>query len=1083
MAAGLSRPDVWLGYCANRDPNDINTPSVWTALESTNFQVLSVTGQAHGRDYELAQPMAADPVLLVRDVNEYLNPDNPSSPLAGLVRPYREICALAQWPITAIGASVNLLNSGTWRGSNVDTYDPAFESYTTSASAPNWLDRYGVSSTITTTNPQQGTKCATYTVSAAGQGLAWGVPCIPGRQYTSSVYVRQSAANTLGLFLEGVTGAWDRCNRTVVAGLGTPDASWLSAAYTLVGSAADFAVTSAQMVLTLSAANSVRSGQIGSFYDSEQTISITAPVLATGDSYVVGLASRYVDANNHYRALLRFNSDQSVSVFIEQRLAGASSTLVSTALPFSYAAGDRFHLNFRTRGITLYASVWPRGAREGGLFTASTTSTSAALQVSGNVGPIAYRFPANTNANLPATFEQYSAIASVAGTTTSASGSYQRLSVTFTADGVARPAHVDDNPLGKLPQGLAVSVQTIGATSAATVNIDAIQHEQAATASAFISTGPVIYPLFRNFAERYPRTWRARGYEGIVAIPCVDALALLNKIFISNPADQAVRNTQPDYFWTLAGGADSTSFPDSSGHNGPALNLAAGKDGPGILPVAGTAIPITGDAGATGVLFDRNPTATPPGETVLGIGPSAGVQALPSAPVALPPVPGIPWAMSAAAWVQLENTGAGDQIVLTVQRVVGSSPNWRPIQLRVEPAQTRVLLITGITSTGAVFPTAIMDGELHHLVGTVEQTATTTTLNLYVDGSLGATTSVANATAGGILGLPADSVYVGGTFVLGDGTGVAQGTVAKVALWNRVLSAAEAGELYSAGLGINETSGARILHHLQDGPYNGPTRIAEASTETIMGVSTVDGSTDLLTDSLNTMQAEQGMFWVQPDGVIAFESRQNRWLRLTSTNTFGENGASAEIAYQDGIVFDHDPTYVFPVVTWTRNGGATALGGLPADRQEAMDSYFPRQFDGSSDLAEDSAAQDLADWIFYTHRAPNTRVAEIEIDPWTAQGTPYSMWAQVLGLEVGQRVTAVRRASSANAGAGLTMSVPCFIERVGTPEMTFTMGEERWTVTLQLSPIGAAPDGPTVQPWILEDTTYGVLDSTTVLGW
>ena len=52
------------------------------------------------------------------------------------------------------------------------------------------------------------------------------------------------------------------------------------------------------------------------------------------------------------------------------------------------------------------------------------------------------------------------------------------------------------------------------------------------------------------------------------------------------------------------------------------------------------------------------------------------------------------------------------------------------------------------------------------------------------------------------------------------------------------------------------------------------------------------------------------------------------------------------------------------------------------------------------------------------------------------------------------------------------------------PEISFVEGAERWTVRLQLSPVGSSAAGqPTVQPWILEDATYGVLDSTTVLGW
>lgn len=1087
MTAGISRPDVWFGFCANRDPNDVNTPSVWTALESSSLQVPSVTGLARGRDYELAQPMAADPVLLVRDPNEILNPDNPSSALAGLVKPYREIAAVCQWPITATGGNNNLINSGTWRGSNVDAFDPTFESYTTGAVAPNWLDRYAVSTVISTSNPFQGSKSVQYTIDTTGveQGLAWGVPCIPGRQYTSSAYVRQSAANTVGIFLEGVTAVWDRWNRTVVDGTGVPNASWNAVGYTITPNVpADYDVVPGTLTITLSSANTLKYATTGSFYDSDQTIRIKVPALATGDIFWQGLVSRYVDASNQYRAALQFATDGSMVLLIRRRLAAVETVLATLTLPFAYAAGSEFNLNFRTSGGALTATVWLITQRESASYQVSAFDTSAALQASAAIGLFAWRNTGNTNTNLATGFGEYAASASVAGTSTVVSGSYQRLSITYTADGLGRPANVDDNQLGKRPQGLAVSVVTVGATAAATVNIDAIQHEQAAAVSAFAAAGPVIYPLFRNLAERYTRTWRAKGYEGVVAIPCVDALAALNKIFVSNPADQAVLNAQPDFFYTLNGGTDSASFPDSSGNAGPPLTRYTSKYGPGTDIEPGAALNLPGAPGATGVQFTQ--------AGIAGFALSPGT-ALGTTAINWPPVTGSSWAMSFACWATLEDlVGTRLYALLAWTRDGAASGQilglWFELDSTGVPGTNTIELdLIGPTAAGGLIapvPDANSDGEAHHYAFSISISGSTADMSIWVDGVQSTTSHLITWPAG-----TAPLRYM----TLGlDTAGLTgyewNGVISKAAIWGRAITDTEVGTMVSSGaFGLDgETSGARTLRHIQDGPYNGPTRIRQQQTgqvQTGMGIPSFDPSIDLLTDALNTMQAEQGMVWAQPDGVIAFEGRQDRWLRLTSTNTFGESASTGELPYQDGIIFDPDPTYVFPVVTWARTGGETALGGLPADRVAASSASFPRQFDGSNDLFDDGTVQDIADWIFYSHRDANTRVAEVQIDPWTAQGTGYSMWAAALSLEVGQRVTAVRRAKAANGGAGLTMSVPCFIERVGMPEINFVAGQESWTIALQLSPIGSAAAGaPTVQPWILEDTTYGVLDSTTVLG-
>ena len=151
------------------------------------------------------------------------------------------------------------------------------------------------------------------------------------------------------------------------------------------------------------------------------------------------------------------------------------------------------------------------------------------------------------------------------------------------------------------------------------------------------------------------------------------------------------------------------------------------------------------------------------------------------------------------------------------------------------------------------------------------------------------------------------------------------------------------------------------------------------------------------------------------------------------------------------------------------------MGGLAADVAATNRRYFPRTFGASGDFETDQQAQDYADWVFYTHRAPNMRVETVTVNP-VANPT---LWHFALSVEIGHRIRVKRRAKAGNSGAGFTMTLDYFVENVTPRDLNFENGT--YFVDLELSPVGTGP-GPTVQPWILEDATLSVLDSTTVLG-
>lgn len=1053
MSAGVQRPDWSIMAAFNRDPNDATTPPVWVDLTT---RAKKASGLTRGRQYELDIPLAADPSLTLRDIEEYLNPANPSSPYYGRIEPYREILWQGVYPNAGTG---NLINAGTWRGNNVDAFDPSFESYA-SGSLPNWLTPINTTPTVGTATPFEGTKRVGYAYAAGTtvRGISWPVACIPGRQYTSSAYVRQDTASTQTITVgDQTTLADDFGNRTSASTWGTPRD--VGAAYANAGgTAGEHTVSGGSGLHSVSSTSTVYYDTTGSLLDGAVYATVTCPVVAAGAPIDLGVVARFTDTSNHYRAYARFETDQTITLVIVRRQAGANVTVVSVATSLTYNAGDelRLRFDFGPDG-TLKLSAWPIGQAPSDIWSTGTV-TNTDLTAAGAVGAMSQRETGNTNGTQSLAFDDLAAAGAVAGSNTTTTGAYVRLSVTFTA---TQPQHT-------------ISVRTTGTAVAGTALVDALQHEQGASASAFTTSGAVIYPVMRNYAERWPRKYGSAGFEGYAEVPCVDALALLNRIKINPEYAQAVLSTAPDYYWRLNDGTDTFRFADVSGNHQPPLTRFVSKYGAGTDIEPGTTISVPGVPGAAGVTItavNSGSAGSRPG-TALGVGRS--ISSVDS--VVLPPVLSS-WGMTFSAWVDLTANPTGDAQTICSIGTFAAIPAINPLWLRAGSTAVDLLFFPGVAPATQLVATgsAFTGSGPHHVVGIVSQDATNTTLTIFRDG-VKTTTTVSTATAGA-LAKQANTLLVG-CDNFGDTGFFLNGAVTEAACWNRALSDNEATALYAAGAPAfaGELSGTRITRHFALGPYVGAARISAGSTT--MQPPSWTGRIDLNVDSLNTTVAEQGTFWPAPDGAAVFEGRQDRWLRLTSRWTFGEDVASGEIPYLGDVEFDKDPTFVFPDVQVTRANGVTAVGGTPQAVAQALRRYFPLSYAATVDVQTDQQAQDMADWVFNSHRAALQRVSALVLDP---AANP-ALWPVVLGVEIGHRVTVRRRAKAANGGAGLTMTGDFFVESIGHDGIDFD--KSTWRTVLMLSPIGAgnAPAGPTMQPWILENTTYGVLDATTVLG-
>lgn len=1045
------RPELSIQVAFSSGPNDatsILTPvPIWKDLSALWVGAETVT---RGRQYELDQNQAAQPTIAWVDPNEYLNPANTSSPYYPYVTPIRQYLWQATWPNPAAG---NLMNSNqpaspAILGTDNAGYDPSFESYTV-GSVPPWitaLPLFGGGVHVSTTNPQQGTQDLAVTVPTGSlgtdpKGVRWHVPSVPGTTYTVSAYVRQDVANTVGIFVAGVAEAVDLFARTTASGWGTADVGGAWAIKT--GTSSDFSTVPGFGQIAPTAVASARIITVGAtVVDSVQQVYITVNQVATGGAIRAGLVARYVDTSNYLYAVADFNVDQSITVSIISRIAGVE-TVVDTATPqFPYTAGQTVGFAFSVNVTTLSAVCWRVTGRQPSFFDPMVLSSSALQQTAGQVGAYGRLQTGNTNSGPHVTYSDYRVSATSAGTTTTTTGSYVRLSKTFTAD---QPATT-------------VIVSTQMPTTSGNLWIDSVQYEVGSSATTFTTTGSTIYGVFRGFVERWPSEWDNQGFLGLCRSTAVDAFEPLNRYSLNTAFHQQILLSSPVLYWPLNDSSGTTTYGEQSGNNGPPLVNITSKYGAGTLPQAGASLDIPGDPGGSGVTFTPDPVnfATPRQQsTIIGAG-SATSPLL----TLWPPSGGQPWSGSFVLWVNVETLNTSIPLTIWDGKSVGSS-----VQLYIEtPDYTPHLIFTtpGFTF-GADGTSSLNDGRSHMISGTIVQDATNTTCTIWVDDTEEDGETV--ATSGNIPATPMGIVNVGGWFSTPYGyQGVVNGSISHVALFDYEIDVFNIWG-YGAQGGTGQLSGTRILVDLLFA-WNG--LYAVDAGRSVMGVDPVTSGTPILQACQDITATEQGNFWIDRDGVVRFAGRDDRYLNLTSLVTFGENTAGGEYPYQEGIGFDFDPTFVFNLVQVVNSDGVTAT---TADTSSQL-AFFPRSTQLSANTESDDDAIQLANWVLNKHAEPVQRVASITLDP-----AAYPLlWPVVLGLEVNDRVTVVRRPKAANGGAGITMTGDFFVEAISHNSVDLAAGV--WTTTLLLSPVDLSAG-----VFIFDNASWGTFDGPGVLGY
>jgi len=609
----------------------------------------------------------------------------------------------------------------------------------------------------------------------------------------------------------------------------------------------------------------------------------------------------------------------------------------------------------------------------------------------------------------------------------SGTGSWQRLTLTFTATSAV--------------SGITVFPSAASAAGSQ-VYLDGIQLEVGSSATAFTTSGPRIYPVFRGYIERYPQSWDSTGFKGYSDLGAVDALALLSKISLRDVMTQDMIQDGPLALFLL----DEASTPCVN-IGGNVLPPMAEYRVEGVTLV--TEVPL--NYGVPGPGVEQIGCVSQPADISVS-GTVAHYLVSNFMNDVLKRIGNILNGFTFECWFNVatnpSNGGplvTGDGVGTVAGRYIRLFMYGTNIGLECYNANT--------TTFDYQLPSTanLNDGRWHHMVGTEEFAGgSNITAKLYVDGKLDSQVTFARGGATMSIGkISAFATLFVGSFE----PGVVRGSISRIAAYDYPLSAARVASHYqSAGAFQGDKSGTRIVRILNWAGWKGPTSIQTGVT-TVAPATGLAGQTALAASQL-CETTEDGVFIASPNGVLTFMNRDWPLLQLpgASVATFGE----LETPYDPGLTRETDPTLIFNDWSVSRPGGTAPQRVY---NQTSMARYFPSTQSVTTQHADDTQALQFATYLLRRFKDSHARWPSVTITPSANPG----LFPLALSLRIGDRVTVKRRTS-----AGVTISEDHLISRItrnGSPTAL--------SFTFSLIPVD-----PQV-PWIMGNATYGIMGQTT----
>ena len=263
------------------------------------------------------------------------------------------------------------------------------------------------------------------------------------------------------------------------------------------------------------------------------------------------------------------------------------------------------------------------------------------------------------------------------------------------------------------------------------------------------------------------------------------------------------------------------------------------------------------------------------------------------------------------------------------------------------------------------------------------------------------------------------------------------------------LSAARVAAHYSTGAGGAAGStisqgAAQILSWGYLGiPRGGPTGFGPAGSQISDGIAlgpfySLDGSS--AGDGLNAaILSDGGMMYAAPSGTLIVLPR---WalFNAASQARLGDATDGSTVPYLMGQAYDFDNTYLYNIVSVTRNDGPTTSITATVRNLASQLAYFTRSaLQQTISTSSDEDAYTLSNWEGAIYAQPQMRVRQLSID---AASNPDVAFPVVLPLTVSNVLTVQR-----DPVGGVPISGQFLTQRV-----SLSIGPTLWKVDLQISP-------------------------------
>ncbi|MDV7220619.1 LamG-like jellyroll fold domain-containing protein [Streptomyces prunicolor] len=533
--------------------------------------------------------------------------------------------------------------------------------------------------------------------------------------------------------------------------------------------------------------------------------------------------------------------------------------------------------------------------------------------------------------------------------------------------------------------------------------------------------GAEIRPRFYGVVNEFPVDWE--GLSSHVTISCTDLFKRLNRLpTLRSMLTEEIANFLPDAYYPLTEPDDSTSAGDVSGNGLPSMAITQISTGGTLTMGTDTGPDATGDS---------TPTFTPSTATAglyLAVDLGAAVQqALTNNE------------FSVEGWFKTTTTGRAIlglySADLQCVQVVSLSASGA-LQIEWTASGSSTLTVTTVDGTSG-----LADGKWHHFQWTQSLSGSVSVDGVGVDASVPVTD-----------GFDQRFLHIGGY----RGTRLWSGSLAHVALYARPSIGSVLTTHYASGMTGNagEDADTRIARFCE---YVGLVDLIVQGSTFDPIASQGPGGTGAVARMREVESTESAkLFAARDQYLMTFQSRDLRYNPSPA-------GESFTIAYADletkSVGLADDDQKLTNSLEASRPGGATQKVTAPASIL-AFGVYDPGAL--SILKTSDNSVLDAAYWRVSRYANPGPELREVPIEAYTM-----SNYLAILAADI----------SSYFSVTSMPSQAPFSSVRVTVEGYTETIKERSHLIQFHTS----TTNGDSV--WVLDDTTYSVLDSTTRLAY